>query len=158
MKGHGKERYKAIYATLDKVEIWGKRLFLLMAILAATMSVIMPSDSVFAQEETPGVGFETNILGIFRDLSKTAIKIMYGLMIILFAVGSVKSGLTAQAAQAFGATGRVSIEMMNLFGGAVIFIFGLMTLPLANMIIDNVYAEIFAGGSIEISQPEIPIK
>lgn len=158
MKGNGKDRYEEIRVTLDNIEIWGKRLFLLMAILAAIMTLLVPGDNVFAQEETPSDGFATNILGIFGDLSKTAIKIMYGLMIILFAVGTVKSGLGAQAAQAFGATGRASIEMLNLFGGAVIFIFGLLTLPLANLIIDNVYAEIFTGGTIKISRPEIPIK
>ncbi len=158
MKGNGKSRYKAIQAILDKVEIWGNRLFLLMAILAAVMTLLVPSDRAFADDANPGDGFETNIVGLFGDLAKTAINIMYGLMIILFAVGTVKSGLGAQAAQSFGATGRVSIEMLNLFGGVVIFIFGLLTLPLANMIIDNVYQELFTGGSIEISQPKIPIK
>ncbi len=158
MKGNGTNRYQVIRAKLDIIEIWGQRIFLLMAILAVVMTVLVPSDKVFADEGTPGEGFETNIVGLFADLAKTAINIMYGLMIILFAVGTVKSGLGAQAAQAFGATGRASIEVLNLFGGVVIFIFGLLTLPLANMIIDNVYQELFTSGSVEISQPKIPLK
>ncbi len=158
MKCNGTNRYRAIRAKLDTIEIWGQRIFLLMVILAAVMTVLVPNDRAFADEGNLGDGFETNILGIFGDLAKTAITVMYGLMIILFAVGTVKSGLGAQAAQSFGATGRVSIEMLNLFGGVVIFIFGLLTLPLANMIIDNVYKELFAGGTVGISQPNIPIK
>ncbi len=69
----------------------------------------------------------------------------------------MKSGLGAQAAQAFGATGRVSLEMMNLVGGIVIFGIALMTLPLANMIIDTVTEKLFVGGfTVEINNPFAP--
>ena len=81
---------------------------------------------------------------------------MNSLMFIIFAVGSVKSGLGAQAAQQFGATGRVSVELMNLAGGVVIFVFGLMTLPLVNMIIRAVSEQFATGGwdfTIEMPVP-----
>jgi hypothetical protein len=131
-------------------------MFTLMLIITTLCSILAPNGVVYAEEEVKLDRFEGKILGIFGNLGKTAIKIMYGLMIILFAVGTVKSGLGAQAAQAFGATGRVSFEILNLFGGAVIFVFGLLTLPLANTIIDQVYKQIVTSDSFEIEQPPFP--
>ena len=59
-------------------------------------------------------------------------------MVILFAVGTVKSGLAAQAAQQFGATGRVSLEFMNLATGVVIFVVGLISMPLVQWILKEI--------------------
>ena len=85
MKCNGTNKYKVIRAKLDIIEIWGQRIFLLMAILAVVMTVLVPSDRVFADEETPGDGFETNIVGLFSDLAKTAINIIpAGLSIALY--------------------------------------------------------------------------
>jgi hypothetical protein len=148
--------YDAAFAKLDKINLWAQRMFVLMVIITTLCSILAPNGAVYADEEGNLDGFEGKILDIFGNLGKTAIKVMYGLMIILFAVGTVKSGLGAQAAQAFGATGRVSFEMLNLFGGAVIFVFGLLTLPLANMIIDKVYDQIVVSDSFDISQPNLP--
>ena len=148
--------YDAAFAKLDKINLWAQRMFVLMVIITTLCSILAPNGAVYADEEGNLDGFEGKILEIFSNLGKTAIKVMYGLMIILFAVGTVKSGLGAQAAQAFGATGRVSFEMLNLFGGAVIFVFGLLTLPLANMIIDKVYDQIVVSDSFDISQPNLP--
>lgn len=96
------------------------------------------------------------MLQIFISLGKLFINIAYGFMFLIFAVGSVKSGLGAQAAQQFGATGRVSLELMNLAGGVVIFIFGLMTLPLVNMIIRAVSEQFVAGGGWDFTI-EMPV-
>ncbi len=96
------------------------------------------------------------MLQIFISLGKLFINIAYGFMFLIFAVGSVKSGLGAQAAQQFGATGRVSLELLNLAGGVVIFIFGLMTLPLVNMIIRAVSEQFVAGGGWDFNI-EIPV-
>ncbi len=82
----------------------------------------------------------------------------YSLMFIIFAVGSVKSGLGAQAAQQFGATGRVSLELLNLASGVVIFVFGLMTLPLVNMIIDSITGTLFSDVPLKMIQPTIEIR
>ena len=144
---------KSVLAKLDTINLWAQRMFMLMLIITTLCSILAPNGVVYAGNEGKLDGFEGKILGIFGNLGKTAIKIMYGLMIILFAVGTVKSGLGAQAAQAFGATGRVSFEILNLFGGAVIFVFGLLTLPLANMIINQVYEQIVTSDSFEIEQP-----
>jgi hypothetical protein len=147
---------KSLLGKLDKINLWAQRMFVLMLVITTLCSILAPNSAVYAQDEGDLGGFEGKILGIFGNLGKTAIKVMYGLMIILFAVGTVKSGLGAQAAQAFGATGRVSFEMLNLFGGAVIFVFGLLTLPLANMIINKVYDQIVTSDSFDISQPNLP--
>ena len=146
---------KTITEHVDTIGLWAQRLFMVMLVVATLCSILAPTTTVYAEDGVNMDGFEGTILGIFGDLGKAAIKVMYGLMIILFAVGTVKSGLGAQAAQAFGATGRVSLEMLNLFGGAVIFVFGLLTLPLANMIIDNVYAKIVTS-DMGISTPNRP--
>jgi L-aminopeptidase/D-esterase-like protein len=76
---------------------------------------------------------------------------------LAFAVGSVKAGLGAQAASAFGLAGRVSMEMMNLVSGAVIFAVAVMALPLANMIIDTVTEALLGSGfSVNIHNPFTP--
>ena len=126
---------------------------LLLALLLA--GCVFPGTRVLADSgDTPPDDAAGEMVGIFTDLGKLAIKVLYALMFIVFAVGMVKSGLGAQAAQAFGATGRVSTEMLNLAGGIVIFVIGLMTLPIANMIIDRVSAELFQDGfNIAIHNP-----
>lgn len=143
-----------IVGPLDSVELWAARLALVLVVFALVMAVMAPQSAAYADGDPPPEQAAGNLVGIFTDLGKLAIKVCYALMFIVFAVGSVKSGLGAQAAQAFGATGRVSLELMNLAGGVVIFVIGLMTLPLANMIIDSVTSKLFGGGTaIEIHNP-----
>jgi len=130
--------------------------FLILALFAAFLT---PIETAFAQEggpEDPVTGAAGKMLQIFISLGKLFINIAYGFMFLIFAVGSVKSGLGAQAAQQFGATGRVSLELMNLASGVVIFIFGLMTLPLVNMIIRAVSEQFVAGGGWDF-HIEIPV-
>ena len=139
---------------LDSVELWAARLALGLVVFALVLGVLAPQSVAYADDDPPPEQAAGNLVGIFTDLGKLAIKVCYALMFIVFAVGSVKSGLGAQTAQAFGATGRVSLELMNLAGGIVIFVIGLMTLPLANMVIDSVTAKLFGGGTaVEIHNP-----
>lgn len=121
---------------------------------AHASSPATPPCQAAAEDDPPGDAADT-LISIFMDLGKLAIRVLYALMFVVFAVGMVKSGLGAQAAQAFGATGRVSAEMMNLAGGIVIFVIGLLTLPIANMIIDRVSSGVFTG-SIDIHNPLSP--
>jgi len=85
-----------------------------------------------------GEGGVSTILSMFRKIGDLFISIAYSLMVILFAVGTVKSGLAAQAAQQFGATGRVSLEFMNLATGVVIFVVGLISMPLVQWILKEI--------------------
>ncbi len=92
--------------------------------------------TVFADElATAEIGA---MFGIFSSLSDLFIKFAYGAMVLIFAVGMVKSGLTAQAAQQFGAAGKVSGELMNVLGGIVVFVLGILSYPIAKQIISNV--------------------
>jgi hypothetical protein len=127
--------------------------------IALFLTVFTPSSEAYALDggpEDPVTNAAGKMLQIFITLGKLFINIAYGFMFLIFAVGSVKSGLGAQAAQQFGATGRVSLEMLNLAGGVVIFIFGLMTLPLVNMIIRAVSEQFIAGGGWDFSI-EMPV-
>ncbi len=85
-----------------------------------------------------GEGGVSTILSMFRKIGDLFISIAYSLMVILFAVGTVKSGLAAQAAQQFGAAGRVSLEFMNLATGVVIFVVGLISMPLVKWILGEI--------------------
>jgi hypothetical protein len=128
--------------------------------LAFLLLAVSPEGPAFADNggpDDPVNGAAGKMLQIFMTLAKLFINIAYALMFIIFAVGSVKSGLGAQAAQQFGATGRVSIELLNLAGGVVIFVFGLMTLPLVNMIIRAVSEQFASGGWEFMIEMPVPI-
>jgi hypothetical protein len=143
---------------LTHAEYWARKAIMALVIFAFVMFALNPSAVAYGDDGGPPTDeAASNLVGIFTDLGKLAIKVIYALVMIVFAVGTVKSGLGAQAAQAFGATGRVSLEMMNLVGGIVIFGIAIMTLPLANMIIDTVTDKLFMGGfSVEINNPFAP--
>lgn len=144
---------------LDKICLILRFLLNLLIVLSLFTACLAPFESAFAQGEgpdDPATGAAGKMLQIFISLGKLFINIAYGFMFLIFAVGSVKSGLGAQAAQQFGATGRVSLELLNLAGGVVIFIFGLMTLPLVNMIIRAVSEQFVAGGGWDFNI-EIPV-
>lgn len=143
----------------NEISLIARKAANVLLILALLTTFLTPTEAAFAQgggPEDPVTGAAGKMLQIFISLGKLFINIAYGFMFLIFAVGSVKSGLGAQAAQQFGATGRVSLELMNLAGGVVIFIFGLMTLPLVNMIIRAVSEQFVAGGGWDFTI-EMPV-
>ncbi len=143
----------------DEISLIARKAANVLLILALLTAFLTPAGAAFAQgggPEDPAIGAAGKMLQIFISLGKLFINIAYGFMFLIFAVGSVKSGLGAQAALQFGATGRVSLELMNLASGVVIFIFGLMTLPLVNMIIRAVSEQFVAGGGWDFTI-EIPV-
>ncbi len=143
----------------NEISLIARKAANVLLILALLTAFLTPTEAAFAQgggPEDPVTGAAGKMLQIFISLGKLFINIAYGFMFLIFAVGSVKSGLGAQAAQQFGATGRVSLELMNLAGGVVIFIFGLMTLPLVNMIIRAVSEQFVAGGGWDFTI-EMPV-
>lgn len=142
---------------LEKVAFWAGRAAVCLVALTFVVAMLAPTLVAYAQEGDPPQEAASNLVAIFTELGKLAIRVIYALIMIVFAVGTVKAGLGAQAAQAFGATGRVSFEMMNLVGGIVVFGIAVMALPLANMIIDKVTEQLFGGGfSVEIHNPFSP--
>ena len=108
-------------------------------ILFAGFGLFMTHAAAFADD----IGNEevNTMFLVFNDMSDLFIKFAYGAMVLIFAVGMVKSGLTAQAAKQFGMPGRVSGEVLNLLGGIVIFVFGILSYPLAKEIIARVTGE-----------------
>jgi len=149
--------YEKVLAMLDRIAYWAGKACSVLILAATILMVLSPGAVAHAVPDDPADEAATKLLDIFGRLAKMFIRVAYSLMFILFAVGSVKSGLGAQAAQQFGATGRVSLELLNLAGGVVIFVFGLMTLPLVNMIIDSVTGALFGDGSLNLVQPNIEI-
>ena len=122
----------------------------IMILIGFTLLFIgTPSSSAYAQEGITTDGSLT-LLAMFKRLGEMMIKVCYSLMVIIFAVSSVMSGVGAQAAQMFGATGRVSMEIMRFAGGILIFIFGLMTMPLVTWIMGQIGDLVPSNLSIDV--------
>lgn len=112
------------------------RIFVIISVL---LFVASESYVTYAAGSNMNMDSEINTMfGVFKGLANVFIKVAYGLMIIIFAIGMVKSGVSAQAAQQFGAANRVSGEIMNVMSGIVIFVFGILAYPLVEKIIANV--------------------
>lgn len=157
MFGMGRVERDKDVGMLYKVQHWTRWAAQGLAVAAILVCLLAPGSIAHAEGETPPDEAANILLTIFSDLGKLFIKVMYGLIMLAFAVGTVKAGLGAQLAQAFGLAGRVSMEMMSLVGGVVVFAIALMALPLANMIIDTVSAHLFGNGfTIEINNPFAP--
>jgi hypothetical protein len=105
---------------------------------AQTLTAPKPPTPTSTGTDPVGESGVSTILSMFRKIGDLFISIAYSLMVILFAVGTVKSGLADQAAQQFGATGRVSLEFMNLATGVVIFVVGLISMPLVQWILKEI--------------------
>ncbi|MBQ6510276.1 MAG: hypothetical protein IJI07_12450 [Flexilinea sp.] len=124
-------------------------------ILAFLMFFTINTGTAFAAEEIAGEELG-KMFGVFKGLSNLFIKFAYGAMVLIFAVGLVKSGLTAQAAQQFGAAGKVSGELMNVLGGIVIFVFGILSYPIAEKIINAVLSGGGAQGGFTTDSLKLP--
>lgn len=79
-----------------------------------------------------------SLFTIFKDMTNIYIKIAYGLIVILFAVGAVKSGLSAQFTRQFGMSSRLSDEMSNFIICVLIFILGILSYPLIEAIVNRI--------------------
>ena len=124
-------------------------------LLSLLMFFSIRSGTVFAADEIAGEEIG-KMFGVFKGLSNLFIKFAYGAMVLIFAVGMVKSGLTAQAAQQFGAAGKVSGELMNVLGGVVIFVFGILSYPIAEKVINAVLSGGGASGGFTTDSLQLP--
>ena len=144
------------YPDLEKMEnTCGKAVIVLAVLLAVLMFAGLQARPVFAAEEIAGEEIG-KMFGVFKGLSNLFIKFAYGAMVLIFAVGMVKSGLTAQAAQQFGAAGKVSNELMNVLGGVVIFVFGILSYPIAEKVINAVISGAGASGGFRTDSLKLP--
>ena len=124
-------------------------------LISLLMFFTIRTGTVFAAEEIAGEEIG-KMFGVFKGLSNLFIKFAYGAMVLIFAVGMVKSGLTAQAAQQFGAAGKVSGELMNVLGGVVIFVFGILSYPIAEKVINAVLSGGGATGGFTTDSLQLP--
>ena len=83
-----------------------------------------------------GSGEIGSIFDILKDMTNIYIRIAYGMMVLVFVFGTVKSGLGAQAAKTFGLPKKVSAEIANFLLGAAVFVFGILSYPIAERIIN----------------------
>lgn len=84
-----------------------------------------------------GSGHINSIFEILKDMTNLYIKIAYGAMILVFVVGTVKSGLGAQAARTLNLPKKVSTEIANFALGIAVFIIGILSYPIAEKIINT---------------------
>ncbi len=102
-----------------------------------------------AAAEAKGVladGQISGLFSIFKDMTNIYIKIAYGLIVILFAVGAVKSGLSAQFTRQFGMASRLSNAMSDFIICVLIFILGILSYPFIEAVVNRVVAS--AGTNI----------
>ena len=74
----------------------------------------------------------------FKNLGVLAIKFMYTLSFIIVLVGGVKNGFAINVAQQLGVAGMASRHTWNFIMGIVVFVLFLATLPILNLVINNV--------------------
>jgi len=113
-------------------------LIVLTVVLLATFS--LPT-LAFAQGNGDGgdTGEALSVLeNTFKSLGVLAIKFMYTLSFIVVVVGGVKNGFAINLAQQIGVAGMASRHTWNFVMGIVMFVLFLATLPILNLVIDNV--------------------
>lgn len=106
-----------------------------MVVLMVGMMFLDTASPVYAAGADPVD--PSGLISVFKVLGEMFINIAYSLMVIVFAVGTVKSGLAAQTAQQFGVAGKASSEVMNLLSGVLVFVLGLMSLPLVRWVLNE---------------------
>ena len=113
-------------------------LIVLTVVLLATLS--LPT-LAFAQGNGDGgdTGEALSVLeNTFKSLGVLAIKFMYTLSFIVVVVGGVKNGFAINLAQQIGVAGMASRHTWNFVMGIVMFVLFLATLPILNLVINNV--------------------
>ena len=119
--------------------------FLSQAAVHAAALTLFFLNAYPANAETWGSGHIRSIFEILKDMTNLYIKIAYGAMVLVFVVGTVKSGLGAQAAQTFNLPKKVSNEIANFALGIAMFIFGVLSYPIAEKIINTVIGSAGSG-------------
>ena len=117
------------------------RKVLLISVFVVLLATLSLPATAFAQG--PGDGGDTGeALGVLEDTFKSlgimAIKFMYTLSFIIVLVGGVKNGFAINVAQQIGVAGMASRHTWNFIMGIVMFVLFLATLPILNLVINNV--------------------
>ncbi len=115
--------------------------YLLIALTIVMLATLSLPTLAFAQGNGDGgeTGEALTVLeNTFKDLGVLAIKFMYTLSFIVVVVGGVKNGFAINLAQQIGVAGMASRHTWNFVMGILMFVLFLATLPILNLVIDNV--------------------
>ena len=117
------------------------RKVLLISVFVVLLATLSLPATAFAQG--PGDGGDTGeargvLEDTFKSLGIMAIKFMYTLSFIIVLVGGVKNGFAINVAQQIGIAGMASRHTWNFIMGIVMFVLFLATLPILNLVINNV--------------------
>ena len=113
---------------------------------ACLLLLILFNASVAQARGVLSDGQISSMFSIFKDMTDMYIKIAYGLIVILFAVGAVKSGLSAQFSRQFGMSGRLSKELSDFIVCILIFVLGILSYPLIELFVNRIVAS--SGGNV----------
>lgn len=112
---------------------------LALILAAAAPSPALAGDSRGSSLDDPDPGEALAVLeNTFKNLGVLAIKFMYTLSFIIALVGGVKNGFAINLAQQIGVSGMASRHTWNFIMGIVMFVLFLATLPILNLVINNV--------------------
>lgn len=112
---------------------------LALILAAAAPSPAFAGDSQGSSLDDPDPGEALTVLeNTFKNLGVLAIKFMYTLSFIIALVGGVKNGFAINLAQQIGVSGMASRHTWNFIMGIVMFVLFLATLPILNLVINNV--------------------
>jgi len=129
------------------------RNYLLISFFVVLLATLYLPATAFAQGL--GDGGTGEALGVleetFKSLGILAIKFMYTLSFIIVLVGGVKNGFAINLAQQIGVAGMASRHTWNFIMGIVMFVLFLATLPILNLVINNVSH--LVPTNIEITTP-----
>jgi len=118
-----------------------KHLIFISFALVLMVSLAAPSTAL-AQGNPDGGVDPGEALGVlentFKNLGILAIKFMYTLSFIIVLVGGVKNGFAINVAQQIGVAGMASRHTWNFIMGILMFVLFLATLPILNLVINNV--------------------
>ena len=118
-----------------------KRKYVLILVFVVLLATLSLPTSAFAQGDGDG-GTTGEALAVlentFKNLGVLAIKFMYTLSFIVVLVGGVKNGFAINLAQQIGVAGMASRHTWNFIMGIVTFVLFLATLPILNLVINNV--------------------
>ena len=117
-----------------------KTLILISIVMVLAVSLVAPSTALAqGNSDDDGPGKALSVLeSTFKNLGVLAIKFMYTLSFIVVLVGGVKNGFAINVAQQIGVAGMASRHTWNFIMGIVVFVLFLATLPILNLVIDNV--------------------
>jgi len=112
-------------------------ILLILTSLFVLGAALTAPETAFAQDGDTGEALHV-LENTFKNLGVLAIKFMYTLSFIVVVVGGVKNGFAINVAQQIGVANMASRHTWNFIMGIVVFVLFLATLPILNLVVNNV--------------------